>query len=68
MPDLKPCPFCGNHVQFVWDYHHEISGIYCSKCQMKTVFVLRFKKTDTYGTKMEAWAEKWDRRDESAGS
>lgn len=64
VPTLSPCPFCGSDkVQFCYDYRSEISGIYCSRCMMKTIFNVRVNNKDTYGKTMQQWAEKWNRRD-----
>ena len=70
MPELAPCPFCGSDkAQFCYDYKAEISGIYCSRCQMKTVFSgIKVKDTDTYGKTMEQWAEKWNKRERGNGA
>ncbi len=65
LPDLKPCPFCGNpEVQFNHDIQGEITGIWCGKCKAHVKFMdIKPKKTDTFGQTMEQYAEKWDRRE-----
>ena len=63
MPELKPCPFCGRKVDFLYDYRSEPSGIYCSRCMMKTEFNIGVKnKRETYGETMQKWAAKWNAR------
>lgn len=64
MPDIKPCPFCGNpEVQFNHDIDGEITGIFCWKCKALVTFTnIRPKKSDSFGKTMEDYAEKWDRR------
>lgn len=63
MTDLKPCPFCGGHV----DYWHDIElnpvGVRCSHCKI-VVRMLSLKRGKTFGDVMGQIADQWNRRAE----
>ena len=63
MTTLRPCPFCGNNVQWNHNLDWEITGIYCVRCKAMVKFPVKVKRTDTYGDTMNKWAEFWNRRD-----
>ena len=63
MSELKPCPFCGNAVNYNFDMALEPIGVFCPKCHA----VVRFTKIKpmgkrTAGNVMDDIAEAWDRR------
>lgn len=50
MPELKPCPFCGNNFPKIYcSQVYESYYGYCSNCGVKT------RKTDTKEEAIEVW-------------
>lgn len=63
MDKLKPCPFCGHkEIQFTRDFNQDVNGIYCRGCKAFVQFPMDYKPTASYGTKMDMWADKWNKR------
>lgn len=64
--ELKPCPLCGGHVQYVRsDPAWGISGIYCQGCKALTKWAIELETEETYGENEQKWRERWNRRAES---
>lgn len=60
---LKPCPFCGGHVQYVQsDPTYGITGIFCQGCKALTQWSIDLGIRENYGENADRWAEKWNRR------
>ena len=63
MNELKLCPFCGGHVQYVRsDPAWGISGIYCQGCKALTKWNIEMEPRKKYGENEQKWREKWNRR------
>lgn len=61
--DLKPCPFCGNNVRFVFDLYGMPNGIWCISCHMKVIYSdLKTNANTTAGGLMEQLADHWNKR------
>ena len=62
---LKPCPFCGDKVQFAFSIESWPTGVWCMTCHMKAEWS-RIKETRN----SKAWdimnqmAENWNKRAE----
>ena len=64
MEELKPCPFCGGHVQYVRsDPTYGITGIFCKGCKALTQWSIDLGIRENYGENADRWAEKWNRRE-----
>ena len=64
--ELKPCPFCGGHVQHVrQDPADGIYGIFCTGCKAMIRWNIVMAPRENYGQNEQKWREKWNRRDES---
>ena len=62
--ELKPCPFCGGHVQAVWtDPAEGISMIFCHGCRAFVKWYIEMEPREKYGENMQKWADRWNRRD-----
>ena len=63
MPELKPCPFCGNKVVYGHNLDGIPHGVYCRNCHMRAQWsnIIRMRKT-TAGQVAEQIADKWNRR------
>lgn len=60
---LKPCPFCGGHVQYVRsDPAYGISGIFCLECKAMVRWDLIMEPHEKYGENEQKWLERWNRR------
>lgn len=64
MIDLKPCPFCGGKVGFMYDAELLPSGIRCIRCHMMVKFyrVKPPKPHEPLGRVLNEYAEAWNRR------
>jgi len=62
--ELKPCPFCGGKVDFMYDAEFLPSGIHCIKCHMLAGFyrVKPPKPHEPYERVLNEFAEAWNRR------
>lgn len=50
MPELKPCPFCGNNYLNIQSGQiYDNYWVYCGQCGVKT------RKTDTKEETIEVW-------------
>jgi len=61
--ELKPCPFCGGHVQpLYFDPALGISGIFCQGCKAVVKWHIEMEPHEKYGENRQKWAERWNRR------
>jgi ribosomal protein S27AE len=64
MPELKPCPLCGNSVTFAHDLNLNLTGVYCHRCHALTKFTnLEQRPSENNGSFAEKIAERWNRRE-----
>lgn len=62
--DLKPCPFCGQSVRFVYDIDGMPNGIWCLSCHMKVIYSdLVTNAHTTAGGLMEQLLNHWNKRE-----
>lgn len=64
MTELKPCPFCGNDVQYNINMEMEPDGVWCKTCKMLVRFtrVKPIQKGENFGDVYKRIAERWNRR------
>ena len=63
--ELKQCPFCGDHVQKVYEFAEKgISGIFCHGCKAMVKWRIEMEPAENYEENYRKWAEKWNRRAE----
>ena len=63
MDELKPCPFCGNEVDFNYNLGLEPDGITCRRCFMIVRFSrIRVKNGEKFEVAMNKMADAWNRR------
>ena len=64
MIDLKPCPFCGGKVDFMYNAELLPSGIHCVRCHMLAGFyrVKPPKPHEPYERALSEYAEAWNAR------
>ena len=61
--ELKPCPHCGGHVQYVRsDPADGIYGIFCQGCKAMTRWNIEMEPRENYGENERKWLERWNRR------
>lgn len=65
MTELKPCPFCGNEVQYNINIEMEPDGVYCRNCKAIIRFtrVKPIQKGETFGGVYKRIAERWNQRE-----
>ena len=65
MNELKPCPFCGNKVDYNHDLNMEPHGVWCKHCKMIVRFtrVKAIQRGETFGDVERRIAERWNRRE-----
>jgi len=63
-PELKPCPFCGGHVDYEYNLDLEPWGVGCRSCKyvVKYYGIPKTKRAVTFGEIQNVMAEKWNRR------
>ena len=60
---LKPCPFCGGKVRFMYDLWGDPTGIWCDDCHSLTTFSrLQAKRGEKFGDVMDRMTKAWNRR------
>ena len=60
---LKPCPFCGGHVQTLrMDPADGIYSIFCTGCKAVIRWNIEMEPHEKYGENEQKWAAKWNRR------
>lgn len=61
---LKPCPFCGEDVQYNINMEMEPDGIYCKTCKalIRFIRVKPIQKGENFGDVYKRIAERWNRR------
>lgn len=66
MNDLKPCPHCGNKVDYAYDLELIPYGIHCPHCHMIVKFtrVAKPAANETMGSVMASISAKWNKRTE----
>ena len=65
MPELKPCPFCGNKVEIAYSIENWPYGIWCHRCHMIVKWSdIKDGKKFTSGMIYEQLAERWNRRED----
>lgn len=61
--ELKHCPHCGGHVQYVRsDPSDGIYGIFCQECKAMTRWNIEMEPRENYGENERKWRERWNRR------
>lgn len=67
MIELKPCPFCGGAVTYVYDLDGIPNGIACMRCRIVTRFMReRLKPKENIGDLQGRMAMIWNRREGKA--
>ena len=69
MAELKPCPFCGQKVDYNYDLGLMPIGVYCKNCRIVVRFMGMKKsgKGEVFGDAMKRIAERWNRREGEEG-
>ena len=62
--ELKPCPFCGEEVQYNINMEMEPDGIWCKNCKalIRYTRVKPIKKGENFGDVQTRIAKRWNMR------
>ena len=65
MEKLKPCPFCGENVQYNINMEMEPDGVYCRHCKMlvRFIHVKPIQKGENFGDVYKRIAVCWNTRE-----